>query len=225
MKILLTGASGSIGNVVLSTLLSNRTVTSVIAPTRRPLTLTNAKLINPNVPDFSNYPDHFLTHLDNLDAVIWCIGTYNGDTTIEVKYPEALHDAILARPACKQRSEPLRWVLLGGAFTVPDQDAKLWFMPQARQVRGLQQSVVLDWQAPDWTSVVVRPAAVVGEGWLWGSLAWVFGQGLCVSGRELSEVMLEEAARVERNGDDGKGSVVLNREIVRRGRALLMAQA
>ena len=96
-------------------------------------------------------------------------------------------------------------MLLGGAFTVPDQDAKLWFMPQARQVRGLQQSVVLDWQAPNWNSVVVRPAAVVGEGWLWGSLAWVFGQGLCVSGRELAEVMLEEAAKVGRNGQWWKG--------------------
>ena len=115
-------------------------------------------------------------------------------------------------------------MLLGGAFTVPDQDAKLWFMPTARQVRGLQQSLVMEWQAPNWSSVVVRPAAVVGEGWLWGSLAWVFGQGLWVSGRELAEVMLEEAARVERNGNDGKGRVVLNREIVRRGRALLMAQ-
>ena len=114
-------------------------------------------------------------------------------------------------------------MLLGGAFTVPDQDAKLWFMPKARQVRGLQQSVVLDWQAPNWNSVVVRPAAVVGEGWLWGSLAWVFGQGLCVSGKELAEVMLEEAAKVESNANGGKERVVLNREIVRRARALLMA--
>ena len=107
---------------------------------------------------------------------------------------------------------------LGGAFTVPDQDAKLWFMPKARQVRGLQQTVVLGWQTSDWHSVVVRPAAVVGEGWLWGCLARVFGQALCVSGKELAKVMLQEAVGVEETVNEGRGRVVLNRDIVTRGR-------
>lgn len=61
------------------------------------------------------------------------MGTYDGKFDVEVEYPTAFAKAILQGK--KGGSERFRYVHLGGAFTVEDQEKTLWFLPTARRGR------------------------------------------------------------------------------------------
>lgn len=72
MKILLVGATGLVGSHVLRQLLDDPRCQAVIAPTRRPLALTDARLLNP-VVDFAQLPES--ADWWAVDAVICALGT------------------------------------------------------------------------------------------------------------------------------------------------------
>ncbi len=62
-----------------------------------------------------------------------CMGTYSGDSVVEIDYPLAFANAVAKTiPAHKKK---FRYVHLGGAFTESDQERRLWFLPTARRVR------------------------------------------------------------------------------------------
>jgi len=60
------------------------------------------------------------------------IGTYNGDTVVELEYPEAFQKALLKILNVKKT---FTYVYLGGAFTETDQEKTLWFFSKGRRVR------------------------------------------------------------------------------------------
>lgn len=72
MRVLLAGATGLVGTQMLQQLLADPRCSGVVAPTRRPLALTDARLLNP-VHDFAALP------LDadwwNVDAAICALGS------------------------------------------------------------------------------------------------------------------------------------------------------
>lgn len=78
MKIVLWGATGLIGGACLQLLLENDQVTSVVAPTRRPLDLSHSKLPHPKLSnptlDFDSL-DALKADLAGADAAICCLGT------------------------------------------------------------------------------------------------------------------------------------------------------
>lgn len=73
MKIVLWGATGLIGGACLQLLLADERVTSVVAPTRRPLELSHPGLNNP-VLDFDRL-DSISSALAGAEAAICCLGT------------------------------------------------------------------------------------------------------------------------------------------------------
>jgi uncharacterized protein YbjT (DUF2867 family) len=70
MKILLLGASGLVGKNVLAQALAHPAVTSVVAPTRRPLA-SHPKLINP----VADHLESLLSEGAGVDAVVCALGT------------------------------------------------------------------------------------------------------------------------------------------------------
>ncbi|ELY2766480.1 NAD(P)H-binding protein [Cronobacter malonaticus] len=71
-RVLITGASGLVGSHLLRMLVDEPRVTSIIAPTRRPLRVTMHKVENPCDPQLSDV----LTQLNApLDIVFCCLGT------------------------------------------------------------------------------------------------------------------------------------------------------
>ncbi|WP_305806137.1 NAD-dependent epimerase/dehydratase family protein [Stenotrophomonas sp. YIM B06876] len=72
MKILLAGATGLVGAQVLTRLLGDRRCRQVVAPTRRALAHTDARLLNP-VLDFEHLPA--AADWWQVDAVICALGT------------------------------------------------------------------------------------------------------------------------------------------------------
>jgi nucleoside-diphosphate-sugar epimerase len=71
MKVILTGATGTIGSGVLKQCLANPEVQSVIALTRRPLDVKDTKIENIIHRDFLNYDSETREKLKGADACIW----------------------------------------------------------------------------------------------------------------------------------------------------------
>lgn len=72
MKVLLAGATGLVGGRALLRLLGDARCTQVLAPTRRPLSIRDARLLNP-VLDFEQLPDD--PALWQVDAAICALGS------------------------------------------------------------------------------------------------------------------------------------------------------
>jgi hypothetical protein len=71
----------------------------------------------------------------NLKPITYrSIGTYDGRRDVEVDYPVAFAKAMMAH----KKNEKFRFVHLGGAFTVEDQDKPLWFLEAARKGRVIK---------------------------------------------------------------------------------------
>jgi uncharacterized protein YbjT (DUF2867 family) len=79
MKLIVTGATGLVGTEVIRQSLKNPKITSVIALSRRPVTvpgndgedLNTDKLKSLVLKDFTHYPDDDKAQLADADACIW----------------------------------------------------------------------------------------------------------------------------------------------------------
>jgi uncharacterized protein YbjT (DUF2867 family) len=94
MNIILTGATGMVGEGVLLECLDNPTVTSVLSVSRKPYGLQHPKLKELIVPDFlkiSNYADQ----LTGYDACFFCAGISSVGMN-EEKYTKITYDTTLA---------------------------------------------------------------------------------------------------------------------------------
>jgi uncharacterized protein YbjT (DUF2867 family) len=76
MKVLLTGATGAIGQEALNQALLRPEITSVVALTRRSLpsdVSANSKLRTIIMEDFSNWTTKVLDEIKDADAMIWFV--------------------------------------------------------------------------------------------------------------------------------------------------------
>lgn len=101
MNVMVLGASGLTGGLVLEGLLATQAVTSVVAPVRRPLALEHPKL-SQHVVDFAALEAH--AAIFHVDAVVCCLGTTirkagSRDAFRKVDHDYALAAARLARMA------------------------------------------------------------------------------------------------------------------------------
>ncbi|MEM8940957.1 MAG: NAD-dependent epimerase/dehydratase family protein, partial [Pseudomonadota bacterium] len=93
MGVLLTGATGMIGGLVLDRCVASDQVNRVVSLTRRPSGHTSDKLMEVVISDFSDL-DESASCFDDIDVVFYCLGVYTGtvdrDTfrEITVDYPE-----------------------------------------------------------------------------------------------------------------------------------------
>ena len=114
MNVLMTGATGMIGGLVLQLCLESPRVSQVTSLLRRKSDVAHAKLNEIIVADFQAL-DETEPWLRNLDAVFYCQGVYTGKVDretfrqITVDYPDALADAVV------KNSPAARFCLLGGA--------------------------------------------------------------------------------------------------------------
>ncbi len=89
--VLITGASGMVGNLILKECLSSNDIEKVISLVRRNSNLSHPKLQEEVIADFSDYSGHQAL-FKNVDAAFFCIGVYTGQVpdqefkTITVDY-------------------------------------------------------------------------------------------------------------------------------------------
>ncbi|KAI0103287.1 hypothetical protein GGR51DRAFT_573239 [Nemania sp. FL0031] len=223
MKILITGASGSIGSECLVQCLSNPIISTVVAFVRRDDLLKHPKLKCVIIKDFSQWPEDVLQSHANAVGMIWAMGSYKGSRAVDLEYPLAFMTA-MARVLETQPTRPqFRYVHLGGMFTRQDQERKLWFLEYPRKIRGLAEAKVVEFADSHdsmWRTFVVRPGGVATEK-MTGSrtVAAILGENWCVLIEELGAFMTYLTVDGE-----GENTVIENARIVRKGRELLELQ-
>ena len=114
MKVLMTGATGMVGGLVLEQCLEAREVKEVVSLLRRPSMVQHPKLKERVIEDFLALDEH-APYFQGIDAVYYCQGVYTGTVDretfrkITIDYPEALAKII------KTASPRARFCLLSGA--------------------------------------------------------------------------------------------------------------
>ncbi|BDD54870.1 hypothetical protein MPDQ_002451 [Monascus purpureus] len=169
MKIILTGTTGFIGQEVLAQCLSNPSITSLVALTRRdshyhyPSTVSKLHVHLMQDGDFLSYSDpELIKAIQGADACIWSLGIVPSqakkdeelnrrvsvDYTVAAAkafqeafgFSEVNSDANMINPA---RNKRFRFVYVSGFLAERDQSKSLWFAQDLRRIRGESENVLI----------------------------------------------------------------------------------
>ncbi|TGJ82739.1 hypothetical protein E0Z10_g6032 [Xylaria hypoxylon] len=212
MKVLITGASGSIGGECLTQCLSNPDISTVVAFVRRDLPAeisSHPKLKCVLIKDFSQWPEDVLQAHADAAGIIWAMGSYKGSRTADLEYPLAFLESMARVLETKPTRSQFRYVHLGGMFTCHDQEKKLWFLEYPRKIRGLGEAKALEFgdsHDDTWRIFIARPGGVATREMMGSrTIASILGENWCVRIEELGAFMAYLAIHGE-----GESSVIEN---------------
>jgi uncharacterized protein YbjT (DUF2867 family) len=152
MKVIIAGATGFVGQEVLTQCLAHPSITSIVALCRRELPITHPKL-HVHVmkdEDFLSYSDPQLSaSLRGADACIWTLGVTPSRASdgqafrrVTLGYTsqaaKAFNDAFTASNDSGQEASAgpkFRFVYFSGGMAERDQSKPLWFNAGYRRVR------------------------------------------------------------------------------------------
>lgn len=145
MKVIIAGATGYIGQEILSQCIAHPSITSIVALTRRDLDIKNDKLRTHLMKDedFLSYSDPKLREeLKGASACLWSIGLRpsqagNDERTrvISVDYPAAAAANMADIASTSAPNGKLRFVYISGSGVERDQNKSLWYMGNFRRLR------------------------------------------------------------------------------------------
>ncbi|KAI0845877.1 hypothetical protein F5Y00DRAFT_161723 [Daldinia vernicosa] len=223
MKILVVGASGSIGGEVLLHCLAHPHISSVIAFVRRDLPAgvsSHPKLKCVIIKDFLKWPEDILQAHSDAVGMLWNMGTNTGNILPDLEYPLAFVESMGRVLETKPDRPPFKYVHLSGKFVRQNQEERLCFLEEARKMKGRLETKTLAFAESHptiWKTFMVRPGAVVTKGMMVpGVIAGVLGEHLSVRVEVLAAFTTYLAI-------DGRGeeSSIENMRIARKGRELL----
>ena len=113
-RVLIAGATGMVGSLILEECLSSNQVEKVISLVRRESNQTHTKLREEVIADFSDYSVHQDLFKD-IDAAFFCIGVYTGQVPDEEFKIITVDYAVSFAEALKQKSPAANICLLSGA--------------------------------------------------------------------------------------------------------------
>lgn len=125
-KVIVTGASGMIGGILLKLCINCESISEVISLVRKPSGINHNKLKEIVISDFLNY-DACAAYFSNTDVVYYCLGVYTGAATadlfrkITVDYPIALAKSVYSK------SPNARFCLLSGQGADRTEKTKVMF--------------------------------------------------------------------------------------------------
>ena len=113
-NVLIAGASGMIGNLILETCLESSDVSSVKSLVRRHSSIEHLKLQETIIDDFSDFKCHQAV-FQNIDAAFFCIGVYTGQVPKDQFKLITVNYAVAFAEAIKHQSPKANLCLLSGA--------------------------------------------------------------------------------------------------------------
>lgn len=113
--------------------------------------------------DWMNYSPQLVTKLSGASAALWCMGSPSAGRDVTVEYSMAAAN-MCAEKLAPQSGKGFTFIFLSGALVEQDQTRTLWFLPQARKMRGELELMLVDLEKETvdagFKSVLVRPSAV-----------------------------------------------------------------
>lgn len=125
-KVIITGASGMIGGILLNLCINDDSISEIISLVRKPSGINHNKLKEIVISDFLNYDD-CSSYFSDADVVFYCLGVYTGAAAadlfrkITVDYPIALAKSVYAK------SPNARFCLLSGQGADNSENSKVMF--------------------------------------------------------------------------------------------------
>lgn len=119
MKLLIFGATGTVGAEVVRQAIPDSTINKIIAVTRRPLEIADDKL---TIIEHENYLDYspLVEYFKSADACIWCLGVSQSQVS-EHEYYKITHDyTIAAAKAMLEVNPNITFIFLSGAGAGPN---------------------------------------------------------------------------------------------------------
>ncbi|KAF7155660.1 hypothetical protein CNMCM5623_008202 [Aspergillus felis] len=183
MKVIIAGATGFVGQEILSQCLAHPSITSIVALSRRELPITDPKLHVHLMKDqdFLSYSDPQLSaSLRGAGACIWTLGITPSRASDEqvvrrvtLEYTsqaaKAFNDAFTASNEAGQEASAgrkFRFVYFSGGLAERDQSKPLWFYAGFRRLRGQAENILLEQAAAHpatFESYIMRPGLVLSR--------------------------------------------------------------
>ena len=124
MKVIVTGATGMLGEGVLLECLQNPAVAAVLSINRKPSPIKHSKLTELLVPDFTQL-DNFADAISNYDACFYCAGISSVGMK-EEKYYHITYDTTLAfAKALLQQNKEMVFCFVSGSHTDSSEKGKV----------------------------------------------------------------------------------------------------
>lgn len=82
MKVIIAGASGMVGNIILQACIEDNEINEIVSLVRKPTSEKSSKLKEVEIENFANYSIHS-NHFENIEAAFFCIGAYTGKVSDE----------------------------------------------------------------------------------------------------------------------------------------------
>ncbi|NET32936.1 MAG: NAD-dependent epimerase/dehydratase family protein [Cyanothece sp. SIO1E1] len=157
MNVLLTGATGMVGQHVLNFLLQDSKVTSILSIGRRKTGIDNQKLRELVLDNFLKIPE-LKDELSNINACIHCLGVYQNQVSkedffkITCDYQKALTDVL------EETSPDLTFCLFGAMGADPTEKSSVRFA----KAKGRAENLLMETRFP--TKYVFRPGYIKPTG-------------------------------------------------------------
>jgi nucleoside-diphosphate-sugar epimerase len=125
-NVLITGATGMIGGLVLQLCLDNQEISSVTSLVRKPSGVNHSKLNEKIIDDFTAL-DKDEKYFESIDIVYYCLGVYTGAVdrdqfrNITVQYPDSLAQILYSK------NPDIRFCLLSGAGADRSERSRMMF--------------------------------------------------------------------------------------------------
>ena len=193
--VMITGATGMIGGLVLQLCLDNQEVETVVSLVRRPSGIHHDKLRETIVDEFLKL-DEAADYWQGLDAVFYCLGVYTGAVdretfrTIMVDYPEALGRMV------ERHSPNAGFCLLSGAGADRTERSRMMFAEDKGAIENRLTKMALTLHAfrPGYIYPVTPRAEPNFSYKLWRwlyPLIRLMGDGASIKSTELAQAMVK----------------------------------
>ncbi|MBK6700878.1 MAG: NAD(P)H-binding protein [Saprospiraceae bacterium] len=152
-KIIIAGASGMIGGIILRSAMMSDDISQIVSLVRKPSGITHHKLKEIILQNFTNYSE-IQEQLKDFDAAYFCIGVYTGSVPddqfkmITVDYAKAFIDVI------KEQSPHANFCFLSGAGADLNEKSRLSFA----RYKGMAENYLIQKQFKYW--YIFRPAYI-----------------------------------------------------------------
>ncbi|KAL9595348.1 MAG: hypothetical protein Q9219_006502 [cf. Caloplaca sp. 3 TL-2023] len=200
MKIILTGVTGFIGGEVLRFAIQHPSITSIVVLSRRQLPTKHPKLVVVVQNDFLHYSEPVLEACTGAEACIWSLGVARSLSPGQNRKINLDYTVTAARTFTELMAPKLgdgkkfRFVYLSGMMTERDPEKTLWFMKEARLIRGEVETQLMHLQQEYETSLltfVARPGGVQATNSLFPALLQPLARAITVD--DLAVKMLDTA--------------------------------
>ncbi len=125
-KIIITGASGMIGGIILSRALEHPNVNEVVSLARRPSGINHPKLNEVILSDFSQMNSD-ATYWKNIDVAFYCVGVYTGSVARDTFRQITVDTPIAFGQTLVDQNPDVRFVLLSGQGADRSEKSRMMF--------------------------------------------------------------------------------------------------